>query len=50
MNEEQAGPLDPCAELVEQLAHPAAELGVRAAMLDEAVVRLQAALTALDEV
>lgn len=50
MNEEQVGPLDPYTELAEQLAHPVAELSARAALLDETVDHLRAALAALDEV
>ncbi|MGH3744325.1 MAG: hypothetical protein ACRDTP_05645 [Mycobacteriales bacterium] len=50
MSEEQAEPGDAFADLAEQLAQPSADLGARVAVLDEAVARLQAALTALDEV
>lgn len=50
MSEEQLDPTDPDADLAVQLAHPPAELTARAALLDETVLRLQDALTALDEV
>lgn len=50
MNEDQVGRSDPDAELAERLANPPSELSARVALLDEAAGRLQAALSALDEV